>query len=107
MIKIKNEGERARVGGTKTEAGIAIDVAYSVFRDHSVPDMVVTSLGEIFDGRRKGSRHLWGFAFDLRTRGLAQSQAIRIADQLREALGSDYDVVLESNHIHVEFDPEP
>jgi len=107
MIKIKNEGERARAGGIQPENVLAINVAYSVYKDNSVPDMVVTSLGEIFDGRRKGSRHLWGFAFDLRTRGLAQSQAIRIADQLREALGSDYDVVLESNHIHVEFDPEP
>ena len=108
MIAIKNEGNRARVRGLQVEALLAIQIAYSIWTDLSlVADMVITSACETGDFRKKGSKHLSGYAFDLRTRNLVGSQLNKFAESLRIALGSGYDVVVESNHIHVEYDPEP
>jgi len=50
----------------------------------------------------------YGFALDLRTRdlpgGSGGDECRKIAEALRSSLGPGYDVVIESNHIHVEFD---
>lgn len=43
-------------------------------------------------------------ALDFRSREVADPEQVR--NELAEALGPDYDVVLESDHIHVEYDPE-
>lgn len=52
-------------------------------------------------------------AFDMRTRdegpGYAQwSDDLKrqLADAIRNALGKDYDVVVERTHIHIEYDPK-
>ena len=52
------------------------------------------------------SLHYRGRALDLRTRDLTESQKTLYRDSLAEALGDDWDVVLETTHIHVEFDPK-
>lgn len=51
-----------------------------------------------------GSLHYYGYALDLRTRYF-DDNGQEAARQLRSALGHSYDVVVESNHIHVEYDP--
>ena len=108
MITIKNEGNRARVRGIQPETILAMQIVGSIYTKVTKgDDMVVTSAGEIGDFRKKGSKHLSGMAFDIRTRGLSDETIHLIARLARAALGDDYDVVVESNHIHVEFDPEP
>ena len=107
MIRIKNEGDRARVRGVTPETVLAINIAYSVFRDMFTSDMTITSVGEIGYYRKKGSKHMSGNAFDIRTYGLAVKEQENLVYELGNALGDDYDVVLESNHIHVEYDSEP
>ena len=69
-------------------------------------------LGETFmitscvDGTHgHNSLHYSGLAFDLRTRDLATDPGL-VVQRLREALGAEFDVVLEPTHIHVEFQPE-
>ena len=55
------------------------------------------------DGKHMtGSKHYEGKAFDLRTWHVIDA----IAKQLRAYLGKDYDVVVESDHIHVEVNPD-
>ena len=55
----------------------------------------------------KGSLHGLGLAFDVRTRDLLPGQDKIWFNQLRSRLGAaGYDVVLESTHIHVEYDPK-
>ena len=50
------------------------------------------------DGKhRVGSLHYLGLAADLR---------FPLRDEIRAALGPDWDVVWESDHVHVEFDPK-
>lgn len=50
-----------------------------------------------------GSRHYSGEAVDLRSRDVKAPQAL--VRELKDTLGADFDVVLEADHIHLEFDP--
>ena len=43
-------------------------------------------------------------ALDFRTRNIIYPE--RVANELRQKLGPNYDVVLETDHIHVEYDPK-
>jgi hypothetical protein len=62
--------------------------------------LVVTCVS---DGKHMpGSRHYIGNAADFR---LPLNAASFVAD-LREALGAEYDVVLEGDHVHCEYDPK-
>lgn len=66
----------------------------------------------VVDGRHsENSLHYEGLAFDIRTRDDGPSyeqwsNKEQIAQALRNALGAEWDVVVESTHIHVEFDPK-
>lgn len=50
-----------------------------------------------------GSLHYANDAVDVR---LLKRNSAEIAQELRRKLGKDFDVVLESDHIHVEHDPK-
>jgi hypothetical protein len=55
---------------------------------------------------KAGSMHYVGRAYDLRTRDLTPAKAEELLKRLREVLGvSLWDVIMESDHIHVEFQP--
>lgn len=77
-------------------------VIESVFRDHGVAEVVFT---HICDGAHmKGSLHPLGLAVDVRIWGVTDLPDM--VSDLAKALGNEYDVVLETDHIHVEYDPE-
>lgn len=60
-----------------------------------------------YDGsHRAQSLHYAGLAEDYRTRDVAPAHLPAMVDSVRSILGSDYDVVLEPDHLHVEFDPK-
>lgn len=64
------------------------------------------TITSITDGKHSnGSLHYKGLAIDIRTRDLVGITAHHIAELIRNALGNDYDVVVEATHIHVEYDP--
>jgi len=86
-------------------AGIqqAINIAAGIYAQHGQPDLVVTSLR---DGiHLPTSLHYSGNAVDLRIWGLNSQTLNSIVSQLRSALGHPgaYEVYLESDHIHIEF----
>ena len=59
------------------------------------------------DGRHMhGSLHFKGLAVDLRTRDLSLYEKIHYHSMLKSALCKLCDVVLESDHIHVEYSPK-
>lgn len=90
-----------RVRGLSNEILLAIMIADSVYRE-TENSMTITSLT---DGKHStGSRHYTGDAVDLRLPMPTVRQ--QVMTQLQKALGSDYDVVLESDHIHIEYDPK-
>ena len=59
------------------------------------------------DGRHmRGSLHYKGLAVDLRTKDLSMYETINYHTSLKSALCKLCDVVLESDHIHVEYSPK-
>jgi hypothetical protein len=59
------------------------------------------------DGKHmKWSKHYSGNAIDLRTNFFDKETQIKVTGQLQSQLGDAFDVVLEGNHIHLEFDPK-
>ena len=90
-----------RVRGLSNEAMIGIHLAESVFERHS-HDCIITS---ITDGTHsKNSRHYIGMAFDLRRRHLdSDKQANEILKELISELGSEYLIILEKTHYHIQY----
>ena len=79
---------------------LAMIIANEVYDSHSV-EFVITSL---LDGKHsERSLHYTGCAFDCRIYG--EDVTASIVNDLRHKLNHHYDVVLEGNHIHVEFQP--
>lgn len=77
----------------------AAKIVERVYQDFNT-ELIITS-GR--DGQHKtGSRHYEGKAFDVRT----WNMIARLVEVLKQKLGKEYDVVLEADHIHVEYDPK-
>lgn len=94
----------ARVTGLRSEALFAMIVAEGVFRDKGLGPCVVTSCTDGLHGR--GSKHYVGSAFDIRTRDLRADVIQMLATEIKERLGTEYDVVVEPDHLHLEHDPK-
>lgn len=92
-----------RLHGIRPEMVIAAMVAEGIF---GLKNRTCTITGCI-DGRHsRGSLHYLGLAIDLRTRDLPSGEPYEIVNLLKSALGEDFDVVMESDHIHIEFQPK-
>ncbi len=92
-----------RILGIRPEILLALMIAESLFNKENV-ELVITAA---IDGKHsRASLHYTGAAVDLRIRHLPLGGAEKIYGDLISALGSDYDVVLEKSHIHVEFQPK-
>lgn len=58
------------------------------------------------DGNHKiGSKHYSGDALDWRTFDYPGSVPVWVK-RIQQKLGGDFDVVIESDHIHIEYDPD-
>ena len=91
--------------GVKLPAGVAIGIALQIIdpilREHN-QELVLTSY---LDGKHsKGSLHYVGLAIDLRTWDITTPRdCVR---EMQKALGEDFDVILERDHIHLEYQPK-
>ena len=91
------------VAGAEPEILYGMIVVQEVFREHRC-EMVVTS---VTDGTHSpGSLHYIGHAFDLRLYQIPQAKLNAIIAQCRERLPGSFDVVIESDHIHIEHQPK-
>jgi hypothetical protein len=63
-------------------------------------ELVVTSTYE--GSHSEGSLHYADLAVDIR----GHKNAMQVMVKLRKELGKDYDIVFESDHIHIEYDPK-
>jgi len=90
-----------RVAGLRSEILLAVVAAERVCAEMGV-DCVVTAC---VDGvHQAGSLHYCGLAVDLRSRDFRPGDLDKAIARIRQCLGADYDVVLENEHVHVEFD---
>lgn len=64
-------------------------------------EAVITSTFE--GGHSPSSLHYCNDAYDVRLPG---SRIDRIIERIRKELGADFDVVLEKDHFHIEYDPK-
>jgi hypothetical protein len=90
-----------RVAGLRPEILLAVVAAERVCAEMGV-DCVVTAC---VDGvHQAGSLHYCGLAVDLRSRDFRPGDLDKAIARIKQCLGADYDVVLENDHIHLEFD---
>jgi len=106
LLQLKTEGVAASPKGIQPEILFAVMVAQSVWLAlfPNIP-LVITS---ITDGKHSdNSLHYDGQAIDLRTRNLPHENSAKIAgNQIKECLGAEYDVIIHSTHIHIEYQPK-
>ena len=89
-----------RLHGIMPEIVLALVIADKVYTDLG-HDLVVTS---VTDGKHmRASIHYIGGAVDLRLPG---DDGIAARNRIALRLGADYDVILEHNHIHIEWQPK-
>ena len=92
----------ARIQGVSVEILLAVTIAEGIFNRWD-KEVVITSGTDV--PHSNSSLHYTGDAVDFRSRHLTQDQKSAIARLLKDALGDEYDVVVEPDHFHVEFDP--
>ena len=92
-----------RIHGIKPEMVVALLAIDQIWGFHGY-DPVITSA---VDGKHsRGSLHYVGLALDIRSRDIPSEKRFELADELKKALGADFDVVLERTHFHIEFQPK-
>ena len=92
-----------RITGMRPEILLAAVAAMKVY-EAAGHDFTITAC---VDGKHiAGSLHYSGAAIDVRTRDLAADEVQKIIAKMKECLGGDFDVLLEVDHIHIEFQPK-
>lgn len=96
------------IEGLQPVTALAMLQVEPVIREYTRPDQkpkdpyVITSVN---DGQHMtGSKHYSGHAFDVRIWWL--SDPLKCTGAIATKLGPDFDVVLEKDHIHIEYDPK-
>lgn len=90
------------VMGIRPELVLALFIADRIWAGLG-QELVVTS---VTDGKHsRTSLHYAGQAADLRVNYFDAPTRQKAADRLKDALGLDYDVIIEPDHIHLEFQP--
>lgn len=95
--------EGVKLKGLQPEALLGIVATKEVVEAFGV-EFVITS---VTDGTHMvTSLHYKGQAFDLRSRDMAKGVPEKVVAALKLALGKDFDILFEGDHIHVEFQPK-
>lgn len=88
---------------TKPETEQMRRVMAAIWKSHGY-QLTVTSGYDSTHGAL--SKHYGGLAEDYRTRDVAPSDLAVMVAEARRQLGRNYDLVIESDHLHGEFDPK-
>jgi len=91
------------INGLKPEILIALMIAQSVYQDYGAE--LVLTCGVEADHSPK-SLHYVGLAIDIGISSLSRSSAVKISSDLSAKLSDQFDIVLENDHIHIEFQPK-
>jgi hypothetical protein len=92
-----------RITGMRPEILLAAVAAMEVYKAAG-HDLTITAC---VDGKHTTcSLHYAGAAIDLRTRDVPAGDVSKLIAQIKAALGDDFDVLLEVDHIHIEFQPK-
>ena len=97
--------DTVRIQGIRTELLFAIMVADEIYKNHG-KELVITSGSEFSTRHSTTSLHYSGSAVDLRTNYFRSGEVDIVRAEIKERLGRDFDVVIESTHIHLEYQPK-
>jgi hypothetical protein len=93
-----------RIAGLSINMQLALDWAEEVYEKYG-HSLIITE-GYAFSGHMKNSKHYTGEAVDIRIWNLG-ADTHRIYGQIKKGLDDyGYDTILESDHIHIEYDPK-
>ncbi len=88
-------------GSVKTKPVVVIACAVvNAATTLSLPDMLITSANDSV--HMQGSKHYSDEALDFRTKHLSASEKQKLVAEVKKRLGPGYDVILETDHLHVE-----
>lgn len=97
--------EGASIRGLRQEILHACDVAGEVYESEGFR-CELSPNGEAGGTHGVGSLHYNFLACDFRTKDIPPNRRQFIRDKIKAVLGAEYDVVLESTHLHCEFQPK-
>lgn len=88
--------------------GIAFPIIQRIYSKYGY-ECIITSANDSTHG--PNSLHYKGKALDLRTKHLAMMHKSKVVQDIKGALGPQFDVVFEADgqaneHLHIEFDPK-
>lgn len=101
MISFKPGAKGARIAGVQPELALGLMVAERVYERYGL-DLTVTAVTD--SAHSPGSLHYVGYAADLALP--AEGEAQVVAADLQRALADEWDVVVEKDHLHLEFQPK-
>jgi len=101
MIKLKSGLTGCRIQGLQNELLLGLIIANDVYKSFQL-DLLVTCITD--SKHSSASLHYVGFAADLNRPNF--DNVNMVIERLKTHLGDDFDVVLESDHIHIEFQPK-
>jgi hypothetical protein len=103
MLFLKSGPRGVDNTGLKPEALLGMTVVALYFMERKWKCRQTSGL----EGRHgRNSLHFAGLAFDIGKRGVPQTFVGKVRDDLAERLGDQFDVVDESDHWHIEYQPE-
>ena len=92
------------IAGIRPEMVIAMMIAKDIIERYNV-EFVITSAKDGKHGR--GSLHYVQLAIDVRRRDFNDNIVVKqITEEMKDHLGEQFDVVLESTHWHIEYNPK-
>jgi hypothetical protein len=89
--------------GLHPKMQIANCILAVLFYRNGVYPMLITSAND--KTHSDGSLHYKSRACDYRIWGIIEGRRVQFAQACRDELGSEYDVVLKPDHLHIEYDP--
>jgi hypothetical protein len=92
-----------RIAGMRPEILLAAVAAMEVYNTAG-HDLTITAC--VDRKHATGSLHYAGAAIDIRTRDLPPADVQKVLAQIKACVGDDFDVLLETDHIHIEFQPK-
>jgi len=98
-MKIK---KTANIQGLDIRIRPALISADRIWKEYGQELVIVSGLDSTHSA---GSLHYYGLAVDFRTRYFTKIKHRFIARDLKNSLPGNFDVILEKDHIHVEYDP--
>lgn len=94
----------AKILGMTQQALTGWAICAGVYEDFKLGECVLTCGTD--DKHKPGSLHFAGQAFDLRIRDIPPASREPARTEMKRRLGDDFDVVLEGDHFHVEYQPK-